>query len=68
MYPATMPTLLSFHSALRKRKYRLLYSPRGSRNETTHSSLRLPRIAKKICLIFGLDLDKDIIKRVLAID
>jgi len=77
-------TLLSFHNALKKRKYRLLYSPHGSRKpgpkgppeEVINAIVKMkqrnprygcPRIAQQINMAFGLDLDKDIIRRVLAI-
>ena len=77
-------TLLSFHNALKKRKYRLLYSPRGSRNpgpkgpskEVISAIVEMkqrnprygcPRIAQQINLAFGLDLDKDTVRRVLAV-
>jgi len=77
-------TLLAFHDALRKRKYRLLYSPRGIRrkpgpkgpsNEVIKAIVEIkqrnhrfgcPRIAQQINLAFGLDLDKDTVRRVLA--
>jgi transposase InsO family protein len=76
-------TLLSFHNALKKRKYRLLYSPRGSRKpgpkgpskEVINAIVAMkqrnprygcPRIAQQINLAFGLDLDKDTVRRVLA--
>jgi putative transposase len=77
------PTLLSFHNALKKRKYRLLYSPSGGRKpvpkgpskevinaivEMKQHSPRYgcPRIAQQINLAFGLDLDKDVVRRILA--
>ena len=77
-------TLLSFHNALKKRKYRLLYSPRGGRKpgpkgpskevinsivEMKQRNLRYgcPRIAQQINLAFGQDLDKDTVRRVLAV-
>jgi putative transposase len=77
-------TLLSFHNALKKRKYRLLYSPRGGRKpgpkgpskEVIEAIVEMkqlnprfgcPRIAQQINLAFGLDLDKDIVRRVLAV-
>jgi len=77
-------TLLSFHDALKKRKYRLLYSPRGGRKpgpkgpsrEVINAIVEMkqrnprygcPRIAQQINLAFGLELDKDIVRRVLAI-
>ena len=76
-------TLLYYHNALKKRKYRLLYSPRGSRKpgpkgpsrEVINAIVEMkqrnprfgcPRIAQQINLAFGLDLDKDIVRRVLA--
>jgi len=77
-------TLLAFHHALRKRKYRLLYSPRGSGRkpgprgpteevikpivEVKQRNPRFgcPRIAQQINLAFGLNLDKDAVRRVLA--
>ena len=77
-------TLLSFHNALKKRKYRLLYSPRGGRKpgpkgpskEIIQAIVEMkqrnprygcPRIAQQINLAFGLELDKDIVRRVLAV-
>jgi transposase InsO family protein len=77
-------TLLSFHNALKKRKYRLLYSPRGGRKpgpkgpskEVISAIIEMkrrnprygcPRIAQQINLAFGLDLDKDIVRRVLDV-
>ena len=77
-------TLLSFHNALKKGKYRLLYSPRGGRKpgpkgpskevikaivEMKQLNLRYgcPRIAQQINLAFGLDLDKDTVRRILAV-
>ena len=77
-------TLLSFHSALKKRKYRLLYSPGGGRKpgpkgparEVIDSIVEMkrrnprygcPRIAQQINLAFGLSLDKDTVRRVLAV-
>lgn len=77
-------TLLSFHNALKKRKYRLLYSlrggkrpgPKGPSKEVIDSIVQMkqrnprygcPRIAQQINLAFGLDLDKDVVRRVLAV-
>jgi len=77
-------TLLSFHNALKKRKYRLLYSPRGGRKtgpkgpstevikaivaiKQRNPRYGCPRIAQQINLSFGLDLDKDTVRRVLAV-
>jgi putative transposase len=76
-------TLLSFHDALKKRKYRRLYSPRGSSKpgpkgpskevvdaivsmKQRNPRFGCPRIAQQINLAFGVDLDKDIVRRVLA--
>jgi len=76
-------TLLRFHTALKKRKYRLLYSPRGSHKPGPKGPSRAvinailemkkrnprfgcPRIAQQINLAFGLDLDKDTVRRILA--
>ena len=80
----TPSTLLSFHNALKKRKYRLLYSPRGGKKRGPKGPSRevinaivamkrrnprygCPRIAQQINLAFGLDLDKDTVRRVLAV-
>ena len=77
-------TLLRFHNALKKRKDRLLYSPRGERkpgpkgpsaeviNAIVEMKQRNPRfgcpsIAQQINLAFGLELDKDTVRRVLAV-
>jgi len=76
-------TLFLFHKALRKQKYRLLYSPRSVRKPVPKGPSRevseaivamkqrnprygCPRIAQQTNLAFGLDLDKDIVRRVLA--
>jgi len=76
-------TLFLFHKALRKQKYRLLYSPRSVRKPGPKGPSRevieaivamkqrdprygCPRIAQQINLAFGLDLDKDVVRRVLA--
>jgi len=76
-------TLLRLHSALVKRKYQQLYSPRGGRKpgpsgpskavikaivemKQLNPRYGCPRIAQQINLAFGLDLDKDIVRRVLA--
>lgn len=76
-------TLLKFHAALKKRKYRDLYSPRGkkmpgpkgSSTEVINAIVEMkqrnprfgcPRIAQQINLAFGLDLDKDVVRRVLT--
>jgi hypothetical protein len=76
-------TLLKFHFALKKRKYRQLYSPRGGRKPGPKGPPRevidaivemkrrnhrfgCPRIAQQINLAFGLELDKDVVRRILA--
>jgi len=76
-------TLLRFHNALKKRKYRLLYSPGGGRKpgpkgpsaEVINAIVEMkrrnprfgcPRIAQQINMVFGLELDKDTVRRVLA--
>jgi hypothetical protein len=77
-------TLLSFHNALKKQKYRLLYSPRGGQKPGPKGPFKevikgivemkqrnprygCPRIAQQINLAFGLELDKDTVRRVLAV-
>ena len=76
-------TLLRFHTALKKQKYRLLYSPGGGRKpgpkgpskEVINAIVEMkrrnprygcPRIAQQVSLVFGLELDKDTVRRVLA--
>jgi len=76
-------TLLSFHNALKKRKYRLLSSPGGGRKpgpkgpskEVIRAIVEMkrgnpqfgcPRIAQQITLAFGLELDKDTVRRILV--
>jgi putative transposase len=76
-------TLLRFHTALVKRKYRQLYSPRGGckpgpagpsqavinaivEMKQRNPRYGCPRIAQQINLTFGLSLDKDSVRRVLA--
>jgi hypothetical protein len=76
-------TLLRFHNALKKRKYRLLYSPGGGRKpgpkgpsrEVINAIVEMkrrnprygcPRIAQQINLAFGLELDKDVVRRIIG--
>jgi hypothetical protein len=76
-------TLLRFHNALKKRKYRLLFSPGGEHKpgpkgpsaevisaivemKRRNPRFGCPRIAQQINLAFGLELDKDTVRRVLA--
>src|SRR5262249_38888237 len=76
-------TLLRFHEALKKRKYRRLFSSGGHRRpgpkgpskerinpivgfKTANPRSGCPRIAQEIARAFGIDIDKDIVRRVLA--
>src|SRR5262245_27707735 len=76
-------TLLRFREALKKRKYRQLFSsgghrrpgPKGPSKELIDAIVEFkrrnprigcPRIAQEIARIFGIDIDKDIVRRVLA--
>ena len=76
-------TLLAFHSALVKRKYRQLFTPkrRGKpgpkgpspeliaaivETKRRNPSWGCRRIAQQLCLVFDLEIDKDVVRRVLA--
>ena len=76
-------TLLKFHRALIKRKYRRLFSntghtkpgPKGPSRELIAAIVELkqrnprygcPRIAYTISITFGIEINKDIVRRVLA--
>ncbi len=76
-------TLLRLHAALKRRKYRLLYSarkmgkpgPKGPSKEVIDAIIVMkrrnprfgcPRIAQQINLAFGLEIDKDVVRRILA--
>ena len=76
-------TVLRFHSALLKQKYRLLFSaksrskpgPKGPSKEVIDAIVEMkrrnpiwgcPRIAQQITLAFGIEIDKDVVRRVLA--
>ena len=76
-------TLLRFHEALKKRKYRWLFSsgghrrpgPKGPSKELIDAIVEFkrrnprvgcPRISQEIAHAFGIDIDKDIVRRVLA--
>ena len=75
-------TILDFHRILRKRKYRLLFSPKRRRTGPKGPSKELvdaivemkgrnpiwgcPRIAQQISLVFDVEIDKDVVRRVLA--
>ena len=77
-------TLLRLHSVLRKRKYRILFSPRlrrrpgpkGPNKELIEAVVAMkrrnpgwgcPRIAQEISLAFGVEIDKDVVRRVLSV-
>ena len=75
-------TILEFHRALRTRKYRWLFSPTRRRTGPQGPSNALvdaivdmkrrnprwgwPRIAQQIALACAVDIDKDVVRRVLA--
>ena len=76
-------TLLRFHEALKKRKYRLLYTsrqkgkpgPKGPSQELILLIVEMkqrnpkygcPKIAEQIAKLFGIDINKDIVRRILA--
>jgi putative transposase len=76
-------TLLRLHHALKKRKYRLLFSPtvrkkpgpKGPTQEVMAAVVEMkqrnptwgcPRIAQQIVLAFGIPIDKDVVRRILA--
>src|SRR5450756_2165675 len=77
-------TLLHLHSVLRKRKYRMLFSPergrrpgpKGPNRELIHAVVAMkrrnpnwgcPRIAQQIALAFGVEIDKDVVRRLLSV-
>ena len=75
-------TLMAFHRALVNRKYRLLFAPRRRKPGPKGPSLELiaaivemkrrnprfgcRRIAQQIAFLFGVEIDKDVVRRVLA--
>src|SRR4030088_2295010 len=76
-------TLFMFHEALKKCKYRWLFSsgghrrpgPKGPSKELIDAIIEIkrrnphvgcPRIAQEIARAFGIDIDKDIVRRALA--
>lgn len=78
--PSTLPR---FHEALKKRKYRLLYTshkkgkpgPKGPSQELILVIIEMkrrnpgygcPKIAEQISKLFGIDINKDIVRRTLA--
>jgi putative transposase len=77
-------TLLHLHQILKKRKYRLLFSPKrrhrpgpkGPEKELIDAVVKMkqrnpnwgcPRIAQQIALAFGVDIDKDVVRRILSV-
>ncbi len=77
-------TLLHLHSVLRKRKYRLLFSPershrpgpKGPKKELIEAVVAMkrrnpnwgcPRIAQQIALAFSVEIDKDVVRRILSV-
>jgi putative transposase len=79
----TSATLFKFHDALKKRKYRRLFSahskgkpgPKGPSQalidaivemKTRNPRFGCPRIAQQISKAFGIELDRDTVRRVLA--
>ena len=80
----TPSTLLHFHSVLRKRKYRMLFStqrgrrpgPKGPNKDLIDAIIAMkrrnprwgcPRIAQQIALAFGVEIDKDVVRRLLKV-
>ena len=76
-------TLLAFHAALVRRKYRLLFSPKRHRKpapkgpspeliaaiveiKRRNPSWGCRRIAQQLSMGFGIEIDKDVVRRVLA--
>ena len=76
-------TLLGFHKALSKQKYRVLFSPNRRRKpgpkgpsaeliravvemKQRNSNWGCPRIAQQIALAFRIQIDKDVVRRILA--
>jgi hypothetical protein len=80
----TPSTVLRRHRALKKRKYRLLFSPtvrkkpgpNGPGSEVIAAVVEMkrrnptwgcPRIAQQIALAFGIPINKDVVRRILAV-
>ena len=76
-------TIMAFHRALVKRKYRLLFTPRQRRKpgprgpappliaaiiemKRRNQRFGCRRIAQQLSFIFGVEIDKDVVRRVLA--
>jgi putative transposase len=79
----SIATLFKFHEALKKRKYRRLFSahgkgkpgPKGPSPELINAIVEIktrnprfgcPRIAGQLAKAFGIEIDKDVVRRVLA--
>jgi putative transposase len=76
-------TLLHLHHLLKKRKYHLLFShqrlqpgPKGPSKELVDAVVEMkrrnpswgcPRIAQQITLAFGIEIDKDVVRRILGL-
>jgi putative transposase len=77
-------TLLHLHRLLRKRKYRMLFSPKrrqrpdpkGPKQDLIDAVVSMkrrnprwgcPRIAQQIALAFGVEIDKDVVRRILSV-
>src|SRR5262245_25477866 len=77
-------TLLRLQNVLRKRRYRLLFSPehrhrpgpKGPKKDLVDAVLAMkrrnprwgcPRIAQQIALAFGVEIDKDVVRRILNV-
>ena len=77
-------TLLNLHQVLKRRKYRLLFSPKnrqrpgpkGPGKELIDAIVEMkrrnpgwgcPRIADQIALAFGIEVDKDVVRRILSV-
>jgi hypothetical protein len=77
-------SLLKFHTLLKQRKYRLLYSSAGNKRKPgpqgpsqvliqaivelkqRNPRFGCPRIAQQINKAFGVNIDKDVVRRILA--
>ncbi len=76
-------TLLGFHKALSKQKYRVLFSPNRRRKpgpkgpsaqliravvemKQSNPNWGCPRIAQQMALAFQIQIDKDVVRRILA--
>jgi putative transposase len=76
-------TLLSFHQAIKNRRYRLLFSPKrrgmpgpkGPGKDLIEAVVQMkqrnptwgcPRIAQQIALAFGIEVNKDMVRRILS--